>query len=205
MRYGKVGAWAVAARMTVSISVSVLVVVATVAPVSTVSPVVKLSASTAPPCTRTDVTCALIMGFTSLPTPDDAYIDAVKNQFIAPTHPGQQLEYVAVTTPEEGWPLTGLIRLGCAAVGAPSLCGPGGAAWPDEPWWKLSGLFDLTYDQSVRAGVADLEAAMAEHPNDGLVIYGYSQGANREPGEAKARRAVPGGNQSPRHRLRAGW
>ncbi len=124
----------------------------------------------------TDVTCALIMGFTSLPTPDDAYIDAVKNQFIAPTHPGH-IEYVAVTTPEEGWPLTGLIRLGCAAVGPPSLCGPGGAAWPDEPWWKLSGLFDLTYDQSKRIGVADLEAAMAEHGNDDLVIYGYSQGA----------------------------
>ena len=43
--------------------------------------------------------------------------------------------------------------------------------------WKLSGLFDLTFDQSVQAGVADLEAAMAEHGNDNLVIYGYSQGA----------------------------
>ncbi|HEY5839896.1 MAG TPA: PE-PPE domain-containing protein, partial [Mycobacterium sp.] len=47
----------------------------------------------------------------------------------------------------------------------------------DEPWWKLSGLLDLTYNQSIRAGLADLEAAMAEHPNDHLVIYGYSQGA----------------------------
>jgi PE-PPE domain len=173
---GRVGALAVATRVTVSIGVAVLVVVATVAPAPTVSPAVKLSASTAP-CTDTDVTCALIMGFTSLPTPDDAYIDPVMNQFIAPTHPEQTIEPVAVSTPEEGWPLTGLIRLGCAAVGAPSLCGPGGPAWPDEPWWKLSGLFDLTYDQSVRAGVADLEAAMAEHPNDHLVIYGYSQAA----------------------------
>ncbi len=103
------------------------------------------------------------MGFTSLPTPDKVYIDAVANQFIAPTHSGQ-VEYVPVTTPEEGWPLTGLIRLGCAAVGSQSLCGPGGAAWPDEPWWKLSGLFDLTYDQSNEAGLADLEKAMAEHP-----------------------------------------
>jgi len=126
-------------------------VMATVIPAeSTVSPAVNLSASIAP-CTRTDVTCALIMGFTSLPTPDDAYANAVKNQFIAPTHPGQTIEPVAVTTPEEGWPLTGIIRLGCAAVGAPSLCGPGGAAWPDEPWWKLSGLLDLTYDQSIQA------------------------------------------------------
>ncbi len=43
--------------------------------------------------------------------------------------------------------------------------------------WKLSGLFDLTADQSLQAGVADLEDAMATHPNDHLVIYGYSQGA----------------------------
>ena len=82
-----------------------------------------------------------------------------------------------MTTPEEGWPLTGLIRLGCAAVGAPSLCGPGGAAWPRQPWWKLSGLFDLTYDQSRQVGLADLERAMDKHGNDNLVIYGYSQGA----------------------------
>ncbi len=158
-----------AARMSVSIGVAALVMTTVVPAASASAPI--------EPCPDTHVTCALIMGFTSLPTPDDAYIDAVRNQFIAPTHPGQHIKYVAVTTPEEGWPLTGLIRLGCAAVGAPSLCGPGGAAWPDEPWWKLSGLFDLTYDQSNRAGLADLEAAVAEHPNDHLVIYGYSQGA----------------------------
>jgi hypothetical protein len=49
--------------------------------------------------------------------------------------------------------------------------------WPDEPWWKLSGLFDLLTDESVQAGVADLEAAMAEHGNDHLLIYGESGGA----------------------------
>ena len=73
------------------------------------------------------------------------------------------------------------------------------------PWWNLTGLFDLTLDQSVQAGVADLERAIAAHPNDHLVIYGYSQSAliaNR--GEAKARRTVPEGNRRPRHRLRAG-
>jgi hypothetical protein len=155
-----------ATRMTVSIGAAALVVTAPVVPASA-------SSSHVPPPDKT----ALIMGFTSLPTPDDFYIDAVKNQFIAPTHPGQTIDYVAVTTPEEGWPLTGLVRLTCAALGPPSLCGPGGAAWPDEPWWKLSGLFDLTFDQSVQAGVADLETAMAVHGNDRLVIYGYSQGA----------------------------
>ena len=30
------------------------------------------------------------------------------------------------------------------------------------PLWKLSGLFSRTIDQSVQAGVADLETAMAE-------------------------------------------
>ena len=85
---GRVGALAVATRMAVSIGVAALVVVATVVPAPTVSPAVRLAASTAP-CTRTDVTCALILGGTTIPTPDDAYVDAVRNQFIAPTHPGQ--------------------------------------------------------------------------------------------------------------------
>ena len=82
---GRVGALAVATRMTVSIGVAVLVVMATVVPVS---PAVRLAASSAP-CTDTDVTCALIMGTTGVPTPDDFYVESVKNQFIAPTHPGQ--------------------------------------------------------------------------------------------------------------------
>jgi hypothetical protein len=161
-----------------TLAVAIVVVMASAAPTPapTASPAVRLSASSEP-CTRTEVTCALIMGFTSLPTPDDAYIDAVTNQFIAPTQEDQDIESVAVTTPEQGWPLTGILRVSCLAVGPPSLCGPGGPVWPDEPWWKLSGLFDLTYDQSIQAGLADLEDAIAEHPNDHLVIYGYSQGA----------------------------
>ncbi|HEY5840249.1 MAG TPA: hypothetical protein VIU87_02030 [Mycobacterium sp.] len=54
-----------ATRMTVSIGAAVLVM-ATVVPVST-------AASTAP-CTQTDVTCALIMGTSGVPTPDDFYV-----------------------------------------------------------------------------------------------------------------------------------
>jgi len=69
------------------------------------------------------------------------------------------------------------LRLVGFAVGDPSLFGPGGPAWPDEPWWKLSGLFDLTIDQSLQAGVADLETAMTKYGNDHLVIFGDSQGA----------------------------
>src|SRR5262245_15221201 len=89
---GRVGELAGAMRMTVSIGVTALVVTATAVPVpvSTVSSAVRLAAdSTA--CKDTENTCALIMGFTSLPTPDNAYIDAVKNQFIAPTHPDQHI------------------------------------------------------------------------------------------------------------------
>ena len=140
----------------------------------------------------------MILGGTTVPTPDDAYIDTVKNHFIAPTHPGQRIEYVAVTTPEEAWPITGLIRLVWLALGPPSIWGPGGPGWPDEPWWKLSGLFDLTFDQSVQAGVADLEEAMAKHGNDHLVIYGYSQGAviaNLE--KRKLAEQYPAGTEAP--------
>ena len=74
---GRVGALAVATRIAVSTGVAALVVMATVVPVP-VSPAVKLSADST----------ALILGGTSGPTPDDAYIETVRNQFIAPTHPG---------------------------------------------------------------------------------------------------------------------
>jgi hypothetical protein len=176
---GRVGALAVAlgignvrragTRMTVSIGAAVLVVMAPVvpAPVSTVPPAVKLSADST----------ALIMGGTTIPTWNGADVEVIMNQFIAPTHPGQTIEPVAVTTPEEGWPITGLIRIIGLALGPQSIFGPGGAAWPDEPWWKLSGLFDLDYEQSIQAGLTDLETAMTKYGNDHLVIYGYSQGA----------------------------
>jgi len=59
------------------------------------------------------------MGFTGGPTPDDAYIETVRNQFIAPTHPGQEINYVAVTTPEELWPVIGVARLLGLALGPP--------------------------------------------------------------------------------------
>ena len=147
------------ARMSVSIGVALLMMV-------TVAPVSSASAST-----------ALILCGTTCPTPDDFVVESVRDQFIAPTHPGQDLEYVAVTTPEEFWPISGVFRLLGLALGPPSLFGLDGPAWPDEPWWKLSGLFDLTGDQSLRAGVANLEAAMAAHGNDHQVIFGVSQGA----------------------------
>ena len=167
---GRVAALAVATRTTVSIGVAVLVVTATVVPVS---PVVRLAASSAP-CTDTDVTCALIMGTSGVPTPDDYYVETVRNQFIAPTHPGQ-IGYVAVTTPEGLWPLAGLGRLVSllGIGGSTEIFGPGGPAW-DVPWCNLTGLFDLTLNQSILQGVTDLEQAIAEHPNDHLVIYGYS-------------------------------
>ncbi len=159
-----------ATRVTVPIAVAALVVMAPAAPTPTVSPAVQLSAKST----------ALIMGGTMTPTWRKADIDAIMNQFITPTHPtppGQTIEPVAVTTPEEAWPLTGLFRLISLVTGPSSTYGPGGAGWPDEPWWKLSGLFDLTYDRSVQAGLADLEVEMANYGNDHLVIYGFSQGA----------------------------
>jgi hypothetical protein len=156
-----------ATRMTVSVGVAVLVVMATVVPVASAS------SSDVPLPDRT----ALILGGTTVPTPDDAYIEVVKSHYIAPTHPGQEINYVAVTTPEELWPPTGFLRLLATTLGPP-YAGFDSPVWPDEPWWKLSGLFDLTIDQSVQAGVADLEKSMAAHGNDDLLIYGLSQGAS---------------------------
>lgn len=130
------------------------------------------SADQAPP----DKTALILCG-TTCPTPDQTYIDIVKDQYVAPTHPGVSLNYVPVTTPEQFWPLTGAMRLLGLAVGDPRLFSPGGPAWPHEPWWRLTGLFDLTADQSLRIGAGDLQTAMAAHGNDHLVIYGLSQGA----------------------------
>jgi hypothetical protein len=121
---------------------------------------------------------ALILGGGTVSTPDDYLVELIKNQYIAPTHPGEDIDYVAVSTPMEAWPATGLVRLLGIAVGPPEVWGPGGAGWwPNEPWWKLTGLFDLTLDQAVRAGVVNLETAMAASGNDNLVIYGISEGS----------------------------
>ncbi|MBP1817354.1 PE-PPE domain-containing protein [Mycobacterium sp. OAE908] len=122
-------------------------------------------------------TTALIVCGTACPTPDKYFVESAMNQYIVPTHPGQTITPDAVTIPGELWPITGLLRLIGFVTGDPRIFGPGGAVWPDEPWWKLSGLFDLIADQSVQGGVVDLEARMAEHGNDHLVIFGDSQGA----------------------------
>jgi hypothetical protein len=170
MGYGRyvrrAAAQAVATRMTVSIGVAALVVVATVVPVASAS------ASDPPPPDRT----ALVLGGTTVPTPDQAYLDAVRDHFVGPLL-GQDIEYVPVTAPMELWPITGAGRLLWLVFGPQSVWGLDGPGWPDEPLWKLTGFFDLTFDESVAGGVADLEDAIAEHPNESLVIFGYSQGA----------------------------
>ncbi|MDT5012100.1 MAG: hypothetical protein QOH57_3717 [Mycobacterium sp.] len=122
-------------------------------------------------------TTALIMCGTTCPTPNDFWLDRIMSQFVLPTHPDQNITPVKVTAPMEFWPITGLFRLVGLAVGPQSLWGPGGPGWPDEPLWKLSGLFDLTADKSLAGGVAALEDAMADNASDHLVIYGNSQGA----------------------------
>ena len=154
--------------MSVSIGVAVLVM-APVVPVSMAS----ASSSDPPPPDRT----ALVLGGTSVPTPDARYIDIARVLFIEPTQPpGQQVNYVAVTTPEEGGPITGVLRVLLLVVN-PDLARLDGPVWPKEPLWKLSGIFDLSIDQSVAAGVPLLEQEIARHPGDHLIIFGYSQGA----------------------------
>ena len=95
---------------------------------ATIAPGAALAETDETPSTgaSTDRT-ALIMGGTTIPTPDDHLVELIKNQYIAPTHPGQDIDYVAVTTPQEGWPLTGFLRLVGFALGPAEPVGPG---WP---------------------------------------------------------------------------
>ena len=130
----------------------------------TVSPNVKLTG---------DSTALVVCGL-GCPTPDAYFVDSMMNQFVTPTHPGQTLTPVGVTGPTDSFPILGILRLIVTLTGDPNVVQN---LWPDEPWWKLTGLFDRTSDQSVAVGVSDLEAAMAEHGNDHLVIAGESGGA----------------------------
>lgn len=156
-------------RVTTSIAASLLVMMTAVVPV-------RFSPAPAEVTLSADSTALLMCG-TTCPKWDDAGVEAVMDKFVTPTHPGQTITPVAVTAPGESWPFTGLFRVLGLLLGDPSIFGPGGPAWPEQPWWKLSGLFDLTGDQSTEAGAASLQAAMAAHPDDSLVIYGVSQGA----------------------------
>jgi hypothetical protein len=155
-----------ATRLTASIGVAVLMT-------ATVVPAWTASASEVPPPDRT----ALILGGSTVPTPDQAYIDAVTNNLVGPTHTNEAIAYMPVTAPMEFWPIAGAFRVVWLIFGPPSVWGLDGPGWPKEPLWKLSGLFDQTFDQSVAHGVGDLEDAMADHSGEPLVIYGYSQGA----------------------------
>ncbi len=152
-------------RMTVSIGAAVLAAVTALTPAAA-------SAEEAPP----DKTALILCG-TTCPTPDQTYIDIVRDQYIGPLYPDLVIDYVPVTTPQQMWPLTGALRLLGLAFGDRRLFGPGGPAWPHEPLWKLTGLFDLTANQSLKMGADDLEAAVVAHGSDDLVIYGLSQGA----------------------------
>lgn len=156
----------VGARMTTTAVTALVLVAAVTTPEPNSAAAVKLSADTT----------ALIMCGTTCPTPDDTVIDIVRSQYIAPLRPGD-IDYVPVTTPQEFWPITGLFRLIGLALGDPRLFATGGPAWPDAPWWKLSGLFDRTPSQSLKIGADQLEAAIAANVNLHRLIYGLSQGA----------------------------
>lgn len=120
---------------------------------------------------------ALVLGGTTIPTPDQFYLDAVRDNFVGPLNPGDTITYVPVTTPMELWPFTGAGRVVWFFLGPPEIFGPGGSAWPDESVLKLSGLFDLTFDQSVAQGVTNLDQEISDRPGEHLVVFGYSQGA----------------------------
>jgi PE-PPE domain len=183
MGYGRyvrrAAAQAVATRMTVWIGVAALVVAAT-------TPTASADALPAgSPCPGNTTDClyvpspdrtALVLGGTTVPTPDQFYLDRVRDHFVAPLH-GQNVTYVPVTAPMEFWPITGAGRVVWLVFGPPEVWGPGGSAWPDYPLWKLTGFFDLTFDQSVAQGVDDLDQEISDRPGESLVAFGYSQGA----------------------------
>jgi hypothetical protein len=158
--------------MTVPIGAAALMM-ATVVPVASAS-----SSDVPPPPDKT----ALIMGGSTVPTPNAYWVEATKNQFIEPLYPDDQnINYVVVTTPEEIWPIGGIFRI----VGLTLLVVDPQHTTPElidnqfneVPWWKFSGLTDRLADQSVDDGVTDLEAEMAKHPGEPLIINGYSQSA----------------------------
>ncbi|WP_231744891.1 PE-PPE domain-containing protein [Mycobacterium sp. IS-1590] len=130
---------------------------------------------------------ALVLGATSFPTPNQFIIDWTKDKYVAPVYSGRDIdiEYIPVTTPQEFWPITGVFRVIGPALAAvdprisPKLIA---AQFPDGmPLWKLSGLFDLTADQSIRKGADILEARiaqqLADHPGEPIIVTGISQGA----------------------------
>ena len=91
----------VAVARSVGVAVLAVLMAVALALASTITSAVQLLAST-----------ALIMSGTFTPTPPPAFVDMAKNHFILPTHPGEDIgPYVAVTTPEEAWPVTGLFDL----------------------------------------------------------------------------------------------
>jgi hypothetical protein len=63
-----------------------------------------------------DTTALLVCG-TACPTWHESDVEIIMNQVITPTHPGQTITPVAVTTPSEQWPITGLLRLIGVAFG----------------------------------------------------------------------------------------
>ena len=85
---------------------------------ATVVPVSTASARTVPPPDTT----ALILGGTTCPTPDDILSTPSRT---SSSHRliRASIEYVAVTTPQELWPVTGVFRLLGLALGPPELAG----------------------------------------------------------------------------------
>lgn len=135
-----------------------------------------LIASTVIPASAAYDRTALVFGGTTVPTPDQSYLDRAQTRFVDPTHPGETIQYIPVSAPMTFWPITGAVRVVELFLGPNEVWGLHGPAWTGQPLWRLTGLFDRRFDNSVAAGVEIMDQRVqdAEGP---LVIYGYSQGA----------------------------
>lgn len=120
---------------------------------------------------------ALIMGYASDPSPDQAYVDRVDNLFINPTDPFLgQAEYpgyasVVQYTPEETISDTG----------------------NGDPF---AGFDTLAYQQSATQGAADLDQGISQALANGPVtVFGYSSSASAATDEMINLDALPAGQQ----------
>jgi diacyltrehalose acyltransferase len=114
-----------------------------------------------------------IMGGTGNPLPDPGYITDVNSLCIDPTTP--------------------------AFPGQPVFPGytPNGLTTPEQFFPVTPSLGNLTFDQSVAAGVTDLNnAIMSTCAGDNLVVFGYSQSATIATDEMRNLMA-PGSNPAP--------
>ncbi|WP_204835860.1 PE-PPE domain-containing protein [Mycobacteroides salmoniphilum] len=100
---------------------------------------------------------ALVLSGTGTPEPDDTWMRRMMLEHVYPTMGSDISRVIPVRAPMQGWPMTHPF--------SPR----------SNPAFKEFGV--STFGPSIRMGVQRLEAEMALHPNQALLVGGFSQGA----------------------------